>query len=173
MWQSFFIKISVWTIALVVLFPAYSFAEDTQEDIPGNVVAAAEKKKQLTSETLNTLLTYVEIQDQLRKEIKSLGKQLKTAQSESEKKDIRVQLEKAQQKLQGTTINLENIAADTDLNLLRVNKEEPFNLQKELFSLLEPALKEMKHATSDVRLKSQLREKITYFKQREPIDKKR
>jgi hypothetical protein len=172
MWQSFFIKISVWTIALVVLFPAYSFAEDTQEDIPTKVVAAAEKKKQLTSETLNTLLTYVEIQDQLRKEIKSLGKQLKTAQSESEKKDIRVQLEKAQQKLQGTTINLENIAADTDLNLLRVNKEEPFNLQKELFSLLEPALKEMKHATSDVRLKSQLREKIAYFKQREPIAKK-
>ncbi len=154
------------------LLPVYSFAENAQQDISQNIVSEVEQKKQLTNETLNTLLTYVEIEDQLRKEIKSLGKQLKTAQSESEKKDIKAQIEKVQQKLKGTTINLENIAADTDLNLLRVNKEEPFNLQKELFSLLEPALKEMKHATSDVRLKSQLREKIAYFKQREPIAKK-
>ncbi len=164
--------LSRWMLVFAALFPVYSFAENAQQDISQNIVSEVEQKKQLTNETLNTLLTYVEIEDQLRKEVKSLGKQLKTAQSESEKKEIKAQLEKVQQKLKGTTINLENIAADTDLNLLRVNKEEPFNLQKELFSLLEPALKEMKHATSDVRLKSQLREKIAYFKQREPIAKK-
>ena len=127
------------------------------------------QKTELTTETLSTLLTFVEIQEQLRKEIKTLGKTLKSAQTETEKKEIKAKLESAEKKLSDTTVNLENIAADTDLSLLRITKEVPFNLQKELFSLLEPALKEMKHATSDVRLKSQLREKIVYFKQREPI----
>lgn len=133
------------------------------------VISEEAQKKKLTNETLSNLLTFVEIQEQLRKEIKTLGKKLKSAQSETEKKDIKASLETAEKKLKNTTINLENIAADTDLNLLRVSKETPFNLQKELFSLLEPALKEMKHATSDVRLKSQLREKIEYFKEREPV----
>ncbi|KAG1707654.1 8-amino-7-oxononanoate synthase [Nymphon striatum] len=110
-------------------------------------------------------------EDQLRKEIKTLKKTLKSAQSETEKAEIKATLEKAEEKLLDTTINLENIAADTDLSLLRISKEEPFNLQKELFSLLEPALKEMKHATSDVRLKSQLREKVEYYEEREPIAK--
>lgn len=161
------------------------FAENDQTNEAGTVttpqadkVADAEaeqaaseelQKKKLTNETLTTLLTFVEIQEQLRKEVKTLGKALKAAQSETEKKDIKASLEIVEKKLKDTTINLENIAADTDLNLLRAEKEPPFNLQKELFSLLEPALKEMKHATSDVRLKSQLREKIEYFKQREPV----
>ena len=35
--------------------------------------------------------------------------------------------------------------------------------------MLEPALKEMKYATSNVRIKADLREKIDYFKKREPI----
>ena len=128
-------------------------------------------KAQLTNETLSTLLTYVELQDQFQREIKSLRKQLKRATSESEKNDYKAQLEKAEESLKGTTKNLENIAADTDLSLLRINKTEPFNLQKELFSLLEPALKEMKHATSEVRLKAQLRDKVSYYEEREPIAK--
>ena len=123
------------------------------------------------NETLSTLLSFVELQDQLRRDIVDLRGNLKTATTNTEKSDLTELLEKAEKKLKGTTINIENIAADTDLSLLRVSKALPFNLQKEIFSLLEPALKEMKHATSDVRLKSNLREKVTYYEQREPIAK--
>ncbi|HIO97331.1 MAG TPA: hypothetical protein EYG71_05330, partial [Leucothrix sp.] len=121
------------------------------------------------NETLSTLLSFVELQDQLRRDIIDLRDSLKTATTNTEKADLTELLEKSEKKLKGTTINIENIAADTDLSLLRVSKTRPFNLQKEIFSLLEPALKEMKHATSDVRLKSNLREKVTYYEQREPI----
>jgi len=124
------------------------------------------------NETLSTLLSFVELQDQLRRDIIDLRDSLKTATTNTEKADLTELLEKSEKKLKGTTINIENIAADTDLSLLRVSKTRPFNLQKEIFSLLEPALKEMKHATSDVRLKSNLREKVTYYEQREPIAKK-
>jgi len=152
---------------LVVVSPMTATADEA-----ANPETTQEKqKKKLTTETLSTLLNFVELQEQFRKDLKILRKELKTSQSETEKNDLKVQLQKTEEKLKNTTLNLENIAADTDLKLLRINKEEPFDLQKELFSLLEPALKEMKHATSDVRLKSDLREKIAYFEQREPIAK--
>lgn len=123
----------------------------------------------LTSDTLSTLITYVELQIRLRKEIKSLKSDLKHVQSETEKTETKTALGKVEKKLKDTSKNLEDIASNTDLELLRDSKELPFNLQRELFSLLEPALKEMKHATSDVRLKSQIREKILFYEQRLPI----
>ena len=157
-------------LSLLILFLSLStlHAEEKKQKVETKTESV---KTQFTNETLSTLLTYVELQEQLKKEIKTLKSQFKKATSDIEKNDLKAQLEKTEEKLKGTTTNLENIAADTDLNLLRVNKSEPFNLQKELFSLLEPALKEMKHATSDVRLKSQLRDKVTYYEQREPIAK--
>ncbi len=148
----------------ILLLFSFSTVHATSHDTP-----QAQAKNALTNETLSTLLTYVELQDRLRKEIKALRRQVKKAGTDIEKTDLLAELVQAEEELKGTTTNLENIAADTDLSLLRVNKAEPFNLQKELFSLLEPALKEMKHATSDVRLKSQLRDKVTYFELREPI----
>lgn len=147
---------------LISFFVVY--ADETIEKPSQSIIT-----NDFASETLSTLLTYVELQEQTKTEIKSLKRLLKKAASDTEKSDLKEQLEKAEEKLKNTTSSLENIAADTDLSLLRADKAEPFNLQKELFSLLEPALKEMKHATSDVRIKSQLREKVDYYEQREPI----
>ena len=167
--KSWLQKGTIFTL-LVFLFVSPSHADKKTSAKEAPILTAQEKlNAQLTIETLSTLITYVEIQTQLRKEIKSLKKTLKSAQTELEKTDAKALLEKAELKLQGTSKNLEDIAADTDLGLLRIVKDPPFNLQRELFSLLEPALKEMKHATSDVRLKSQLREKILYYEQRVPI----
>ncbi len=161
-------------ISLLMFFSTAFFstaiAEEKNTKDSDPIRNAQEKlKARLTTETLTTLITYVELQGQLRQEIKGLKRTLKSAQSEIEKADIKSLLETAERKLQGTSKNLEDIAANTDLGLLRNTKELPFNLQRELFALLEPALKEMKHATSDVRLKSQIREKILYYEQRIPV----
>lgn len=170
------LKQNLHTVALILLclfaFPSTVLADKHNNlNSTDNTTSTAQQKlkAQKTSETLSTLITFVELQNQLRKEIKVLKKELKSAQSEIEKTDKKALLEKAQEKLKGTSKNFEDIAANTDLELLRNTKELPFNLQRELFSLLEPALKEMKHATSDVRLKSQAREKILFYEQRLPI----
>jgi len=165
-----YIQRTILLILLVALSSSLSFAEKKANTTPDPIQTAKEKlSAKHTNETLSTLVTYVELQTQLRNEIKNLKKKLKSAQTDIEKADIQALLEKAEKKLQGTSKNIEDISANTDLDLLRAVKEPPFNLQRELFSLLEPALKEMKHATSDVRLKSQLREKILYYEQRIPI----
>ena len=151
--------------------PTYAENEDSTKQTAENALEVAQQrqKQQLTAQTLSTLLNFVELQDQLRNDLEGLRKSVKKSLSDTELEDIKTQVSKTEEKLKETALNIENIAADTDLALLRNNKEEAFNLQKELLSLLEPAMKEMKNATSDVRLKAELREKIDFFKAREPI----
>jgi len=162
------IQKSILMLLCLMVFSSITATLSAEDKNPINT-AQERLKSKLTSETLSTLITYVELQIRLRKEIKTLKNELKFTQSETEKAETKAALEKAEKKLRGTSKNLEDIAANTDLELLRDTKELPFNLQRELFALLEPALKEMKHATSDVRLKSQIREKIIYYEQRLPI----
>jgi len=157
-------------LLLLILLSSSAFAEG--EGKSKGETSPPFSESFIRDETLSTLLSFVELQDQLRRDIVGLRDSLKKATTNTEKADLTELLEKAEKKLKGTTINIENIAADADLSLLRVSKTSPFNLQKEIFSLLEPALKEMKHATSDVRLKSSLREKIIYYQEREPIAQK-
>ncbi len=160
----------IYATLIAMFLGVTSIAQSADETILVKTAQEIQKKK-LTTETLSTLLNFVELQEQYRKDLKTLRRELKLSATKTDKEDINIQLATTEAKLRDTILNIENIAANTDLEILRVNNEEPFNLQKELFSLLEPAIKEMKHATSDVRLKSELREKVEYFQQREPIAK--
>ncbi|MGK0270609.1 MAG: hypothetical protein ACI88H_001256 [Cocleimonas sp.] len=130
-----------------------------------------QKERELRKQTLSTILDFVELQERLQQDLNDLQTELKAAKSETETADLKAQIKDIEDRLKGTTENIENIAADTDLGLLKAEEQKPFDLQKELMSLLEPALKEMKYATNDVRKKSDLREKIEYFSVREPIVK--
>ena len=130
-----------------------------------------QKEIELRKQTLATIKDFVILQERLQNDKNNLEKKVKEAKSESEIIDLKAQLKGIEDRLKETNNNITNIAANTDLGLLESAEEKPFNLQKELMSLLEPALKEMKYATSDVRKKSDLREKIADFSKREPIVK--
>ncbi len=157
-------------LVILVTIGIFMSASDAENPEPKSVLPPiTAPKNQFTHETISTLKTFIELQSQLKKDLSSLRKDLSKAKTDTEKEEVKLQLKKVEEKLKGTKTNIENIAANTDLSLLRANKPEPFNLQKELFSLLEPALKEMKHATSTVRQKSELREQIAYYEQRKPI----
>lgn len=130
-----------------------------------------QKERALTKQTLSTILDSVKLQERLRQDIISLQAELKVAKSETEIADLKAQIKALDERLKDTQSNIENIAADTDLGLLKTEEQKPFDLQKELMSLLEPALREMKYATNEVRKKSELRERIDYFNKREPVIK--
>jgi hypothetical protein len=119
--------------------------------------------------TISTLQSLISLQDQLKSDIETLGRQMKAAQSEAEKKDIQLQLDKLGADLKTTTRNLREIAAGADIASLRAAEESKFNLQEEVFSLLRPALKEMKDMTSHVRIKSDLKDKIAYYQDKLPV----
>ena len=148
---------------LGILLPAHVPAQEA--DVPGQ--APAEDSQQ--QDTISTLRSLLDLQAQLKLDIKETGKLLADAQTEAEKKDIQGQLDKLEADLQTTTQNLRGIAAGADITSLRAKEETKFSLQEELFSLLEPALKEMKDMTSHVRIKSELKDKITYFREKQPV----
>jgi hypothetical protein len=122
-----------------------------------------------TEEALATLRSLLQLQSDLKKDIKELNGQLAAAQTEGEKKALQLQLEKQEADLQTTVTNLKGIAAGVDIASLRAVEEKKFSLQEELFSLLKPALKEMREMTSHVREKSELKDKIAYYQKKLPI----
>jgi hypothetical protein len=119
--------------------------------------------------TLSTLRSLTLLREDLKTDMKILNRQLLNAQTEGEKQDLLSELEKLEVDLNATTQNLQRIAADADITELRAVEEPAFNFQKELFSLLEPAMKEMKEMTSHVREKSEQRDRIAYYSEKVPI----
>ena len=116
--------------------------------------------------TLATLRDLVTLQANLKRDIESLNQQLAAARSDSQKQALQQELNELQENLKATGRNLENISAGVDLSSLRTQEEQKFNLQQEVFALLKPAIDEMKDMTSRIRKKSDLKEKITFYKDR-------
>jgi hypothetical protein len=120
-----------------------------------------DERDQLES-TLGTLQSLTLLRKDLKADIEMLNRQLVEAQTAAEKEDLLSSLGKLEDDLNATTQNLQRLAADADITALREVKEPAFNFQKELFSLLEPAMKEMKEMSSHVREKSEQRDRIAF-----------
>lgn len=133
---------------------------------------AADEAVQQPVNALDTLGSFVTLQQQLRRDIKALNQEIASATSESEKLVLTLQLEQLKADLKTTSNNFENIAAGVDIATLRGEPEEEFNLQREVFSLVRPAIDEMKEMTAKVRQKSELKEKIAFYQERLPIIEK-
>ena len=144
-----------------LFFSSAAFSQSNGEIAASEPVAAP-----TTSETL---ASFVSLQKQLQQDILLINKKIAASQSDSEKANLKEQLDKLKNDLSVTTRNFENIAAGVDITALRGEAEEAFNLQKEVFSLVRPAIDEMKEMTARVRQKSELKKKITYFEERLPI----
>ncbi len=119
--------------------------------------------------TIDTLTSLMQLQAELKADIAGLNRELDAATGAGAKREIQARIDKLDADLLTTTYNLREIAAGADLASLRVVEEAPFNFQEEVFSLLKPALKEMKDMTSHVRQKSELKEKIVHYKEKLPL----
>ncbi len=119
--------------------------------------------------TLETLDSFVDLRNAILQDIKEVNEKTAAAQSDNEKQDLKSQLDKLESDLRAITENFENIAAGVDISSLRAIEAEEFNFQSELLALLKPALDEMKEMTSHVRQKSDLKDKIDYYRERLPV----
>jgi hypothetical protein len=152
------------TILFIILGMLLPVCATAQEE--GVEASAGDAQLQ---ETINTLHSLIKLQAELKRDIHDLGQQLAAAETAAEKNEIQTQLDKFEIDLQTTTRNLRGIGAGADIASLRAVEETQFSLQEELFALLKPALKEMKDMTSHVRQKSELKEKIAYYREKLPV----
>jgi len=152
-------------VLLIILglmsLPLFAFAQDAIEQVP-----EGDTQLQGTIRTLNSLIN---LQSELKGDINRLAAELKSVESVSEKRNIQERLDKLDVDLESTTRSLKEIAAGADIGSLRIVEEPKFNFQEELFSLVRPALKEMKDMTRHVRLKTELKDKIAYYQEKLPI----
>jgi len=146
---------------LFLLLPALPLAQQQVQD--------AEATAGQPLGTLDTLGSFIDLQQQLKRDIKALSQELASTTSESEQAALTQQLEQLKADLKTTSSNFENIAAGVDIATLRGEPQEEFNLQREVFALLRPAIDEMKEMTSRVRQKSELKKKIAFYQERLPI----
>ncbi len=147
-------------LLLIVLLCGPTLAADGESAVTGITY---------NSQTIETLNSLVRLQDELRSDIARLTKDLGAARVTSEKKDIQAQLDRLGDDLAKTTENLNEIAAGANINTLRKTQETKFDFKEELFSLLRPAMKEMKDMTSHVRQKSDLKDNIAYYEIKLPV----
>ena len=154
-------------IFLVMLLPAVAPALEEGIATPPleESIATSPAELQL-QDTINTLHSLIKLQIELKQDIQALNQQLATAETAADKRDIQTQLDKLDADLQTTNRNLKGIGAGADIASFRATEEAKFSLQEELFSLLKPALKEMRDMTSHVRQKSELKDKIAYYQEK-------
>lgn len=118
--------------------------------------------------TLSTLRSLVSLQAELRTDIDKLSKEVALSSSALDKQNLMTQIEKLTEDLNATSSSLQDIAAGADIAALRQTEAPAFDFQRELFSLLEPAIKELKDLTSHVRDKAEQKDKINYYSNRLP-----
>ncbi len=119
--------------------------------------------------TLKTLNSFIILRKKLQKDIEIVRKQLKSEQTEIEKEALKQHLLELQSELRSTKKNFRDIAAGVDISILKNTEEPVFDFEEELSSLLKPAFDEMKEMTSQVRKKSELKEKIIFYEERLPV----
>ena len=131
-----------------------------------NITVVSKKEKEI-KDTLEALKTILKIKNNLEKTLKSLKAQVKSSASESEKKYLQEHIAVVDEKLITIEENFEELATNTDISLLKKNTEEKFNLETEIIALIKPTLEEMNHMTKNVRKKSELREQLAGYEEKQ------
>ncbi|MCB1856944.1 MAG: hypothetical protein KDI63_01650 [Gammaproteobacteria bacterium] len=146
---------------LVFVLPV-AWSQDTDAPPPQTPLATPQ------DDTLATLQRFSKLRSDLRSRIKGVERQLQNSPSDSEKKQLQAELSSLEKDLEDLKDNFVEIAAGIGFAAISQKPDTSFNLQAEMLSLMEPVVREMKHMTSDVRKKSDLREKITFYEVRIP-----
>lgn len=128
-----------------------------------------EKTEKLLQDSLAALRSLVELRDRLQNDIREVTRELTAAESDVARADFTAQIESLKTDLDSTENNISEIATGVDLASLGEVEQQRFDFQQELFSLLEPLMKELKGLTSHVRAKSAQRDKINYYEERIPV----
>ena len=137
-------------------FPLDSWAESSRPTIGTEDRSGLERG----DEAATMLISLLELQSNLKKQIQLSQKKLINSKSESEKIALKDEIDQLDRQLTGTRNDFERIATGVEPALFAENKAETFSWREELASLVEPAIKELKRFTIRSRQKSELKDKI-------------
>jgi hypothetical protein len=115
---------------------------------------------------LNTLVTLQEVRKNLTEEIKLKASELKASLTDSDKTLISFELDQLSNDLADIDKNFEQISTGLNSELNNDKPKQKFDLKNDLGALIQPIVKEMKHATSGIRQKTQLRDELAFYEEK-------
>lgn len=118
------------------------------------------------SNAIKALTSSLQLQVNLAKERQVIKKQLASSPTDSEKQKLEAQLARLETEFDAARDDFDFIATGTDNASLWDRQQVEFDFNKEMMSLLKPALDELKQMTSEIRKKTELRERIDYDRKR-------
>ena len=154
----FVLAVSCLALLCSTVYSLAASSVESQASIPKQQIA------QQDNDTVTMLTSLLELQKDLREQIKRSKEKLKSSTSEAEKKTLQEEISHLDKQLSESNNDFERIATGIEPALFAEKKPETFSWKNELSSLLEPAIKELKRFTIRARSKSTLKEKITELK---------
>jgi Small-conductance mechanosensitive channel len=142
-----------------------------QEDAPKIVIESviskklAQQEEQQPDDTLNMLVSLIELKKNIGDQIAAISKKQKASTSESIKQAFQEELSKLDKQLAEATADFERIATGVSPEVFDDQEKVHFDWQKELTVLLEPSIKELKQFTARARQKTALKEAINTHSQ--------
>lgn len=129
-------------------------------------VAFAVNKPTSTEEArLETLATLYDVRKNLHVEITNTSKALRHSLTDADKAKITKKLDQYSSQLSNIENNIEQISTGLSSSFSNNKVAKKFDLKDDIAGLLQPLVNEMKHATSDIRKKSRLREEIQFYRE--------
>ena len=158
---------------LLILSLAVPLSGAAEEKTASNKDAAqaeaAVPKEDPEQSSINMLTSINKLRDGLKKRINDKSKSVQRSESDAEKESLNYELEKLDKQLNDYNQDFERIATGVDVALFAPKKEEAFDWQKEVLSLVEPGIKEIKRLTVKARNKTRLKDDLSRFQDLSPI----
>ncbi len=151
------------TLLVILLFASLCVNLYADEPKATNVQEAPEDA------SIKMLDSMLELKKNLNQRIEERKATIEKSSSEAEKENLKEELSKLDKQLNSAKTDFERIATGIDVGLFAEKKETVFNWQKELVSLLEPGIKEIKRLTVKARYKTKLKDELTYYQNLLPI----
>lgn len=124
---------------------------------------AQQEEVRKISDTIGMLHSLIELQKNLKQQIATLSKKIKTSTSESEKQALQEELVKLDKQLTESNGDFEHLATGVEPEVFAEKQPVTFSWKDEMAALLEPSIKELKQLTARTRQKSELKENIADY----------
>ncbi len=123
----------------------------------------AQDQAKKTDNTLEMLVSLVELQKTLKQQIAATNKKLQKSRSDTEKQNLQEDIAQLDKQLNETNVDFERLATGVDSNVFSDTQESSFSWKEELATLIEPSVKELKELTAKARQKSALKDTIGIY----------
>ncbi len=119
--------------------------------------------------SIKMLHSILDLKKNLKSRIAEKTQLLENSDSETEKTYLLAELKKLDKALAGANVDFERIATGVEIGLFADKKTEYFDWKRELLSLAEPGIMELKRLTVGARHKTKLKDEFSFYQRVVPV----